>query len=335
MKNYVGISRDHSASMGGLTSAAMKDFNSKVEAIRAGSLANYQDTSMSVVECGHGRSARVERVVVNSNVMAMRPMTQYVAHGMGTPLWDSVGDLIEQFEAMPDAKSIETSFLVMAITDGGENASKKYNQVRLAAKIRELIQTDRWTFVFRVPRGHTRYITALGIPEGNIQEWDQTNHGVEVAAAMDTQAFTQYFAGRSAGETATTKFYANLGQVSVKQVKQSLNDISTQITVLNTPDMAVEIRPFVIARVGSYLSGAAFYQLTKTETIQPNKKIIIRDKKSNKFYTGHDARNLLGLPDYSCKLVPGDHGGFDIFIQSTSVNRKLMPNTELVYWTAF
>ena len=83
--------------------------------------------------------------------------------------------------------------------------------------------------------------------------------------------------------------------------------------------------------------GAAFYQLTKTETaIQDYKKIIIRDKTSNAIYEGVATRDLLGVPHVgNIRLAPGNHGNYDIFIQSTSVNRKLDKNTQLLYWENF
>ena len=31
-------------------------------------------------------------------------------------------------------------------------------------------------------------------------------------------------------------------------------------------------------------------------------------------------------------MAPGDHGNFDVFIQSTSTNRNLVAGTEVMYW---
>jgi hypothetical protein len=337
MKNYIGISRDHSGSMRCIAHVASKDYNSKIESIRAATLENNQDTIVSVTECGHGHTAGIKRVIVNSNVTTLQPLTSYDANGYGTPLFDSVGDLIEQFEAMPDASNPEVSFLVMAITDGHENASKRYNARSLADKIRRLSATDRWTFVFRVPRGHGRNLARLGIPEGNILEWDQTERGVTQAAKRDAEAFTEYFKGRSAGIGATSKFYTDLSNVTSKDVATVMEDVSKEVLVLpvGVNDNAVQIRPFVETRLGRPMKkGAGFYQLTKTEPIvQDYKKILIRDKTTQSIYHGAAARQMLGLPTYgNIRLAPGNHGNFDIFVQSTSVNRKLAAGTNLIYW---
>lgn len=333
MKNYIGISRDHSGSMNGIATPAMIDYNSKIQVIKEATLANGQDTIVSVVEA----DGTVRRVVSNSNVTALQPITTYRCGGM-TPLYDSVGDLIEQFEATPDAKDPNVSFLVMAITDGHENASRKWTARRLADKIRDLTMTDRWTFVFRVPRGYGHdLVHNLGLPEGNILEWDQTTRGVEAAAKRDAEAFTAYFGDRSTGMTSTKKFYSDLSKVSSKDVASVMTDISQEVMIfpVSANDNQALIRPFIEARIaGKMKRGASFYQLTKTEpVVQANKKILIRDKKTQSIYVGDAARQMLGLPTYgNIRLAPGNHGDFDIFIQSTSVNRKLAAGTNLIYW---
>ena len=80
--------------------------------------------------------------------------------------------------------------------------------------------------------------------------------------------------------------------------------------------------------------GAAFYLLMKPENeVQDHKQIAIRDKKTGVIYSGVNARQMLGLPYHgTVKVVPGNHGGYDIFIQSTSVNRKLVKGTQVLYW---
>lgn len=339
MKNYIGISRDHSISMRPLARDAARDYNSNIEAIKEASLKQNQDTVVSVVECATGNSRFVGRVVVNSSVQSLIPMNphHYRADGPGTPLFDSVGDLIEQFESLPDANDPNVSFLIMAVTDGEENSSLKWTAHSLSEKIKKLQATDRWTFVFRVPRGYSRPLVKMGIHEGNILEWDQTTQGIEVASAQTTQAFDTYFQERSIGKTATKKFYADLSNVSTDDIKATLTDISSNVLLwpVSVADDGAELRPFAEKRLGKpMLKGAGFYQLTKTEPkVQSYKEIIIRDKNTNAIYGGKAARQMLGLPFNSdVRLAPDKSGKFDIFIQSTSVNRKLSKGTQVLYW---
>jgi hypothetical protein len=85
---------------------------------------------------------------------------------------------------------------------------------------------------------------------------------------------------------------------------------------------------------GSYVKGTAFYQLTKPEdVVQDYKILLVLDKKSGAVYSGRDARTLLGLPTSgNCKIIPGNHGNFEVYIQSTSINRKLPGGSKLVIW---
>ncbi len=124
MKNYIGISRDHSRSMNSLAGAAAKDYNSNIESIKLNSEKENQDTIISVVECGVGVAGKVVRSVVNSTVSKLKPLreSEYHTNGSSTPLYDSVGELIEILEKVPDANDPSVSFLVMVITDGEENS---------------------------------------------------------------------------------------------------------------------------------------------------------------------------------------------------------------------
>ena len=342
-KNVIGISEDHSASMRGLTHLAARDYNRQIATITSNAIQHQQDTIVSVVSCGAGHTDKIARTVVNSSVIALKPVAEalYEARGRGTPLYDSVGDLIEQFEAMPDANDPNVSFIVLVITDGEENSSKKWSGRELAEKIRQLQNTDRWTFIFRVPKGATqRIVRNLGVHPGNVQEWDQTEKGITTSSEQTAEAFNTFFADRAAGKKSTKSFYTSLADVDPAQIKASLTDISSQVQYweVQTASEGALIKPFIEHKLGhDWIKGAGFYELTKTEkAIQDYKVIIIRDKNTGVFYSSKAARQLLGLPSYgSVRVVPGDHGDYEIFIQSTSVNRKLPVGSHVVYWPNF
>jgi hypothetical protein len=335
LKQYIGISRDHSGSMGSLTRAALKDYNDNIAVIKEQATAQGIDTVVSVVKCGVGPTGLM-REVVNSSVTAIAPLTRYEANG-GTPLFDSVGELIDIMTAVPDANDPNVSFLVMVITDGEENQSKKWSGTSLSARIRQLQATDRWTFVFRVPFGYGRQLAKFGIPAGNILEWDQTDRGVEEASASTREAFTSYYKARSTGVSSTKTFYADLKNVTPAEVKAQLNDISPEVTVWQVfaLDAGRGVKDFVEGHTGKTLvKGTIFYQLTKTEKeVQDYKKIVIREKSSGLMYTGPAARTLLGLPTAGkCRVVPGDFGAYDVFVQSTSLNRKLVEGSSILLY---
>lgn len=334
MKQYIGISRDHSGSMATLSKYAMLDYNDNIESIRSAAKDADIDTIVSTVKCGVGKG--VEREAVNSSVTVLKPIAKYEAVG-NTPLFDSVGELVEMLEKAPDAGEDGVSFLVMAITDGEENASRHYGAATISELIRKKQATDRWTFVFRVPVGYGRNLERLGIPAGNIQEWEQTERGLRESSNITRQAVNNYYTARTqTGLRSTDSFYANLKGVTPGEIKRKMANISTEVTILPVKRSS-QIREFIeyyVCGTNSMQMGSAFYQLTKPEKVVKSDRVIcIRDKSSGAVYAGKAARDLLGIPTTgTIKLQPGDHGNFDIFIQSRSVNRKLMPGTEVLYW---
>lgn len=335
MKQYIGISRDHSGSMQTLGKAAQKDYNLNISSIKEAANANRIDTIVSVVKCGIGPGAgRVEREIVNSNVQMLEPLASYPTNGGSTPLFDSVDELIGLFERVPDFDDPNVSFLVMAITDGHENASRISGK-NLGDKIRRLQATDKWTFAFRVPRGYSRELERLGIPSGNIMEWDQTEAGIAVSTAATTQAFNNYYVNRSKGIRSTQGFYSDLSHVSTADVKATMRDISKEVFIWPVTRDDEAIADFCHRNLGQPMhKGCAFYELTKHEkAVQDYKRICIQDIRDGAVYEGAAARQMLGLPTYgTISLSPGNHSHFKIFIQSTSMNRKLKKNTNLLYW---
>lgn len=336
MKNYIGVSRDHSGSMRHIALAAGRDYNDNIVSIKEGAAEHNIDTIVSVVKCGVGYGAKNVFEVTNSNVTKLTPIAdgKYIADGGATPLFDSVNMLIDQLSAVPDADDPTVSFLVMTITDGGDNSSK-ISGVQLAKRIKDLQRTDRWTFVFRVPQGDKRGLVALGIPEGNILEWEQSDRGVQAATVATRSAFKGFYAARASGVRSTDKFYTDLSEVSIKEVKTQLVDISKDVDVyvVDTNNDGVQIRDFVEAQGITFHKGCAYYMLSKTETVQDYKEIAIRDKNAGAVYSGSSARDMLNLPSYGdVKLAPGVHGQYEIFVQSTSVNRKLVKGTNIMIW---
>lgn len=336
-KSYTGISRDHSASMRPLTEYAAIDYNNQIAEIKAN--AEGMDTIVSVVKCGVGRPGIVERIITNSTVNMLTDVDpkDYDADGWSTPLFDSIGSLIETFEAVPDANDNNVSFLITAITDGEENSSSTWKH-KLFDKIKKLQATDRWTFVFRVPRGYARSLVSLGIPPGNILEWEQTKAGLAKATQETSIALSSYYTNIKSGVKSTAKFFTNIADVSPDEIKKKLHDVTDQVSFWVVSDLedGVQIRDFCEAHLNKQkmLKGAGFYQLVKPEKdIQDYKQIIIRDKATGFVYTGDDVRDMLGLPNYGhIKVSPGDHGQWDIYIQSTSVNRKLPAGTSVLYF---
>jgi len=344
LKIYTGISLDHSGSMCGVATSAMNDYNTIVESLREGAKSNQVDSVLSVVQCGiqddiYRGGRTVNRFSVqNSSIAAVQHLSDYPATGSETPLFDSVMMLIDAFKRVPDYNDKDVSFLLMIITDGGNNAGK-VNGYTLSEEIKQLQSTDRWTITFRVPHGQKAKLVHLGIPADNILEFDAGDRKAWAASTVTTQsAVSNLYRAKSAGIHATRSFYqtADTSNLSQKEVRSELSNISKKVKIIRVTqaDDAKQISHFVEEKTGAkYVLGSAFYQLTKKEKLQAQKSIIVWDKLSGEYYTGAEARSLLNLAATGeIKIAPGDTPQFEVFVQSGSVNRKLVAGTKVVIY---
>lgn len=335
MKSYVGIIRDHSGSMGCLANQAIRDFNDNISALKDASIGKDIDTLVTVGICDSRQLGKFAEIQVP--LKDVYDIRSYPTGDM-TPLFDSVGDMINRLQDTEEYKrNKKASFLIMVITDGQENASKFWTSESLSSRMKELQATDKWTFVFRVPKGYKSNLVRLGIPEGNILEWEQTEEGFKKATFATRDAIEVRYSGLARGITKSDTFFTDMSNVKSKTVETKLQNISNDVKFfpVTSKYAGAQIRDFcnsVLKR--PMIKGAAFYQLTKPEKkVQDYKIIAIRNKKKDEVYTGAHARQLLGLPYHGeVKIIPGNHGQYDIFIQSTSVNRKLVAGTEVLYW---
>jgi len=330
-KNHIAFIIDGSGSMQHLRYDAEKSLRSQINAAVEESKKHKQETYVTVTEF----SDTVNIQYANENVKHFSktvPINCYT--GGYTALYDAVGKTVESMR-LEHGKDKDMSFVVAVITDGMENRSKDYSKYNLLDLINGLQATDKWSFVFQVPRGtyKAELCRLLGIPEGNVSEWDNTVEGLKTATAQNTVGINSFYAARSAGKSAIRSFYTtDLSKVSVSKVKKTLDDISSEVKSWKV-EKECDITSFCNAKNGDYRAGAGFYQLTKTEEVQSYKKFLLVEKGKRAVYAGDEVRNLLHLPDNgTIKLNPGNHANYDIFIQSTSPNRKLVRGTRLIYW---
>lgn len=336
--SLIALVRDHSGSMRRIAAGAMRDYNATISAIKAAAHATAQPTYVSVCELGYEGTTDVRTIIKQQPVEALTPLTRYDADG-GTPLWDAVAHAVRELQSHPLANDPSTAFCVMVTTDGRDEHSKRETERSIQRIMDDLNGSDRWTFVFRVPRNEVPRLLKMGLPEGNLLPWDQSAASVAATQNATTAAFTEYFSGRSKGMTSTKRFFADLSQVSVQDVRQVLDNVGAEVTFLpvSVSEHDEAIRDFVERRTGGkLLKGGAFYQLTKGELkVQDYKLMAVRNQKTGEVFASKDAneiRSALGLPSFSTKMSPADLGEWDLFIQSTSTNRKVVAGTDIMYW---
>jgi uncharacterized protein YegL len=248
-----------------------------------------------------------------------------------TAIVDALSTVYEDIAALRQrCDSRDRTFLVYLVTDGEDNSSRVPISTLKSqhAKLANLV-----TVAAFVPNqyGET-YAKSLGIPHGNIQIWDINRDFSEVKATV-TSSMREYATTRSSGQTTSSSlFRPNTAAVQKAVAEGTVAAFTQPLQFLDVNFDGVEIAPFVESKLGRYVKGSAYYQLTKSEQLGPMKNLLIVHRVSGKAYHGPNARAILGIPAGTVRIsvdkTPGNV--WDVFVQSTSLNRKLVSGTKVI-----
>lgn len=166
--------------------------------------------------------------------------------------------------------------------------------------------------------------------------WETTEVGVTKVGEVLRTSTDNYMTSRSAGmRKSSTLFSTGLDTVNKKTVNAktmvSLKRDEYTVIPVAKGETNLTIREWINAQPGhTFQLGKAYYQITKRENIQPQKALALQNIHSGRIYTGPQVRELLGLDATHIRVEPQDNPEYRIFVQSTSVNRKLVPETRVL-----
>ncbi|MFJ8535933.1 vWA domain-containing protein [Streptomyces sp. NPDC093591] len=339
--NHVALVLDASSSMSHLSRKVVEVADQQIAYLARRSQELDQETRVTV----YVFADTVECVIYDKDVLRMPSLKQLYRVGGMTALLAAT--LKSQRELAQTAQLYgDHSFLTFVLTDGQENASHRCPDARdrdpreLVHGVAKLIATqeDNWTLAVLVPdQMGKREAMQCGFPKDNIAIWDATStQGLEEAGQVIQQATEKFMMGRAQGIRGSRAVFSTGADVvnkdTIKAAGLTPVDPSQYQLIPVARDAA--IRDWVVECGHTYRTGGAFYQLSKSEKIQAQKQIAVLEKKTDRVYTGPEARALLGLPDVEVRVKPDHNADFTIFVQSTSVNRKLVPNTRLLLMLA-
>lgn len=319
---------DFSGSMDILAEKLNTSFRNEIEALRKNSATHNIPTRVSVYVFGSSVQCMVKNADISSKVL---DKITYSNMGM-TALYDAIGAAIDEY--VPPVASND-AHLILVLTDGEENVSRKYKSC-IGRTIMDAVKTGTVTVTVRCPASIRNTLIAAGISADNLAVWDGTAEQLQEVEEKTSGGISTYYKSRSLGKTAVSNFYSPNTSFSPTTLKRTVEDVThkfVQCAIPNTWD-GRQIRDFVEQDLGkSYVKGNAFYELSKKETVQAQKSIAIREVSTGKIYSDDDARDLLGLPSgVEIKVIPSSYNGkYTIYIQSSSVNRKLVGGTKLLY----
>ena len=204
LKTRIAILLDSSGSMSYIQREAVDMFNEQVRAIKKG--AAEVDTKVSLVTFASNANPPL---FFNQDVASLKELdyNQYQPEG-GTAMYDAIGQTIESLKALPEANDETTSFLVVIISDGQENASKKFNASQIAEQVKSLQDGKRWTFSYLgANQDLTKVSQQLGFHLGNMQVFSANSAGVGQASMVYSASTANYMNARSVGVKGVTNFY--------------------------------------------------------------------------------------------------------------------------------
>jgi uncharacterized protein YegL len=145
-KTFYHLIVDKSGSMIDCVDNTINGFNEQVNRIKDKAL-EFTEEDITMGLTTFNDNVKHHYFQQNPNKMVLLNYENYRPSG-GTALLDAVGETISEIEHKVNTSLIPTTVIVVILTDGYENASTKYNLVRIRTMISKLEETGKWTFSF-------------------------------------------------------------------------------------------------------------------------------------------------------------------------------------------
>jgi hypothetical protein len=326
--NHIALILDASDSMSSHSYDVVKVADAQIQILAEQSKIMDQETRVTVYTFGYYQEMNC--LIYDKDVLRLPSISGlYHTHGM-TALASATTLAINDLRMTPE-KYGEHSFLIYVITDGYENNSDPKDRADLPGLLSSL--PNHWTLAAFAPNSQSKhYLKQLGFGNDNVAIWDaDASNGFLEVGEVIRQSTTNFMQNRTVGVRGSKSLF-NLKTVNPAVVKKSLVPVTKGSYTVNLVPQDTRIDEFAQSIAGSYTPGRGYYEMTKRETIQGYKSIAILVEKNDELFMGDAARDLVGLPrdGSSVRVSPGTHPGTRIFIQSTSMNRKLLKGSNLL-----
>jgi hypothetical protein len=330
--DHVVLILDWSGSMQGLKNKIIQAVDAQVTALANRSKAMGREVRVSI----YGFGDYVECLVFDTDVLRLPSIASlYQIQGM-TALADAVNKGLDDL-ATTSTLYGDHAFLLIAMTDGRENASSHSSLARLPQRLQNL--PENWTAGLLVPSEMARFdAEALGFAKGNVGVWSNDAAEFNRTVTAGVEAFTS---SRLSGQRSTRSLFST--------GPEAVNTATVQAALTALPMDKFSLIPVVPqgaqkgdkVRVDSFIRdhcgmdfrlGTVYYEWSKTETVQPQKRLAVVQKSTGKVFvgTGDEVRAMIGLPSLSTRTAPKANPDYKIFVQSTAPNRNLIVHTSVL-----
>lgn len=191
-------------------------------------------------------------------------------------------------------------------------------------------------------RGGTFYTTIASMcntPRLELSQFSHINQYLTAISYSEEGKLEEY--ENSQPEFKTNTMLRNMfnklkGLAEVKSSGGETTELASRFQVMDVGPVKKIIKNFVEENGATFKKGRGFYQFVLTETIQESKEVLFQDKLTGEVKSDTAwCREQLGVPlGTRGRVNPREVDctkQYDVFIQSTSYNRKLDPNTKFLY----
>ena len=202
---YVCFVMDHSGSMGINQEQSMSNFNEYLKTVQKEAKDGMQ-TMVTVIEFDNKIKTPVDAMPAES----IEPLKEYWIGGT-TALYDAIGLGITAIRRLLDVDPREDKAAIFFInTDGWNNASREFTQEQLQKVIKELEDTEKWTFTFLAEGIDQAVVAGLSdFAAGNTMSFDKSNAGYKMSLNSTKKGIQSYYSARKLGDTQVYNFHNN------------------------------------------------------------------------------------------------------------------------------
>lgn len=316
---------DQSGSMSHLKNEVVKVFDANIKHLALRSKEMDQETRVTV----YLFSSAVECLVFSRDVLRMPSLAGLYAPGGSTALIDATLMAIADLKKIPELYA-DYSALFYVISDG-QNTDNNIRSGELYKVLNNL--PDNWTLAALAPDATAvSEYKRFGFPAQNISVWDATSaKGLAEMGETMKRATDTYMVARASGVRSTKSLFNLKTDINLGLVKNNLSELKSNQYELIPVHRTTAVKDYVESWTKKpFRVGSAYYMLSKSETIQGYKQVALQEKSNGKVYSGPSARKLLGLPDHEVKVSAATYDKYNVFIQSSSLNRKLIAGTQVL-----
>ena len=147
-KTYYHIILDQSGSMMTCLYPTISGFNEQLQLVKS-LQERYPDQEITLGLTKFNDDVEIKYLAAQPHNIQLLNTKTYVPSGC-TALYDAIGLTAKQLNRTfhHDLREPNTSVVVVILTDGYENASRKFNHAAISSTIKELEATGKWTFSY-------------------------------------------------------------------------------------------------------------------------------------------------------------------------------------------